>query len=207
MTEDTKQETFELNNEMSDPNCGIGRLQAWLQHVALKNGHNASHLAEILGIHSATFRQLGVGLDAGETLCFARACANYLGVSTLQVLLVAGHLDALDLAPNDSASTPRSLIQVGTGCVDDVLVPKMWLPWVPPALWEAPVLVRKFVQQDIHDGGSKPFPRLAILLCEGASSIQTLREQDVAQDWYDAAVNANSSVQAFSTMVEELTCV
>lgn len=114
MTRDTKQETIEFNNEMSDPNCGIGRLQAWLQRVALQHGQGDSHLAEILGVHSATFRRLGVGLDAGETLCFARACAKYLGVSTLQVLLVSGHFDASDLAPNSSETTRRSLIQVGT---------------------------------------------------------------------------------------------
>ncbi len=125
----------------------------------------------------------------------------------MQVLLVAGHFNALDLAPNHSTNLQRGATQVGTGSLDDVLVPKMWLPWIPPYLWSAPVSIRKLVQQDIRTFGGRPFPRISLLLCDAAASIQALRDQDVAQDLFEAAECINSSELVFSNMVEELSCI
>lgn len=203
MSNDTRHEEHILNTDDNEPGCEMSRLQAWLQRVATERGHTEGHLAEILCVRSAPFWRLGVGLDVGETLRFARACAKYLNVSTLQILLVSGKLDALDAAPAGLTTTHRTLIQVGTGCFDDVLVPKIWQPFVPPALWDAPLSVRKRIQQSIHDAGSKQFSRLSILLCDFLALIQSLREQDVAKDWYQAAESAAKAGHACVNEVEE----
>ncbi len=203
MSNETRQEDFILNTDDNAPGCEMGRLQAWLQRIAAERGHSDAHLSEILGVRDTALWRIGAGLDAGETLRFARASAKYLNVSTLQILLVDGHLDALDIAPAVSASTPRSLIQVGTGCLHDVLVPGIWQPWVPPSVWDSSVSVRKRIRRSIHVAGSKPFPRLSILLCDFAASIQTLRDQDVAKVWYDAAMSTATSGDTFANALEE----
>lgn len=87
--------------------------------AALQKGHNKEELAQSLGVTPGYVFQLRSGLRLSNriSMSFARRCADYLGVSTLGVLVLAEVFDIRDFAwPNhtDTNSQRTMAIQLLT---------------------------------------------------------------------------------------------
>lgn len=94
-------------------------LLAALRRQAEALGHTQAEMAQYLGVTSGYFIMLRAGTrDVRHiSLDFARACAAYLQTSTLNVLLLAGALDASDFS--DPGTPKKRRIRRGLQALRD----------------------------------------------------------------------------------------
>lgn len=78
-------------------------LTAWLLDEAVRRGHDRKHVASALLVTTGFLSQLESGIrpTAEISMDCARACARYLGVPAIVVLLVAGSISIADLTAQE----------------------------------------------------------------------------------------------------------
>lgn len=173
----TLQETC---NEMRQ----LPRLMQWLYHAAASRGDTKADLARNLGVTYGYLHQLssGVRQTCNITSDFCRACARYLRMAPVSVMVAAGRIRPEDFItatprPGSHAALAAGLERIAA----DPLVGGL----MPPEVWDAPDSVKALLlalyedatQQELF--APRPLPLCLQRLQQAAIEVA---HQDCADD-------------------------
>jgi hypothetical protein len=117
-------------------------LVSWLVRAAQMRGEEMPVLAGRLGVTGGYLTQLRAGARSTEDISrsFAKACAQYLGVSTALVYVAAGKIQMADFM--SAGKTRADLVKAG---LERLAADPTVGPMLPPALSDAAPAVQEFV--------------------------------------------------------------
>lgn len=119
----------------------VPRLIESLYKTAAMRGETKSELARHVGVSYGYLSQLSSGLRSVETISseFARACARYLDIPPVAVMLASGRIKAVDFLMPEAGPSPS--IQLNRGLeriASDPIVGCL----LPAEIWDAPDSVK-----------------------------------------------------------------
>lgn len=119
----------------------LPRLMQWLYQAAARRGETKGDVARHLGVTYGYLNQLSTGLRSTRNITsdFCRACARYLEVPTVAVMLAAGRIQLEDfLVPEAGGAQGKQLARGLERIAADPLVGCL----MPPETWDAPDRVK-----------------------------------------------------------------
>lgn len=120
------------------------RLMAWLYRTAAERGDSKVALAKALGVTFGYVRQLAAGVRPVEQVsnAFCRACANYLDIPPVAVMLAAGRITLRDFMMPDVERAAGWQLTAGLERIAaDPLVGCL----MPREVWDAPEPVKQLL--------------------------------------------------------------
>lgn len=162
----------------------LPRLMQWLYQAAARRGETKGDVARHLGVTYGYLNQLSTGLRSTRNITsdFCRACARYLEVPTVAVMLAAGRIQLEDfLVPEAGNSAQAQLARGLERIAADPLVGCL----MPPETWDAPDRVKALLISLYEQATQQELfpPRSLPLLFQGLQDAALLiAQQDCANE-------------------------
>lgn len=196
----TQTETYVLANPIptyvgdgAGKNEPQSRLIDWLYRTAAARGHKKVAMARELGVTFGYVRQLATGVRLTEHVSneFCRACADYLDIPPVAVMLSAGRIKMSDfLMPDDIERAPGWQLTAGLERIAaDPLVGCL----MPREIWAVPDSVKQLLIALYEDATKQelmPTRQLPVIFRGLQNAALVLAEQDSANDTKHLAQNA-----------------
>jgi transcriptional regulator with XRE-family HTH domain len=178
-------------DELSRPG---GILLGMLTQRANELGHHYSEMASALGCTYGYISQLRNGQRAVTTIRdkFVDACANYLGVPRMTVLLAAGKVQ-----PTDIYEDTHEVMQSVPSVMQFIRTDAQWGPLMPPEVLQLPLNVQYFIATLYQEATDrKLFPGASLNAEEVARQIEKLQQyRSTLRDRVEAAKVTRDEVE------------
>lgn len=168
------------------------RLMDWLYHSAAERGDSKVALAKALGVTFGYVRQLAAGVRPVEQVsnAFCRACANYLDIPPVAVMLAAGRITLRDfMMPEVERAAGWQLTAGLERIAADPLVGCL----MPQEVWDAPEPVKQLLIALYEDATKQelmPNRQLPMIFRGLQDAALVLADTDAANDADYLAKNA-----------------
>lgn len=160
------------------------RLIDWLYCTAAARGQTKAEMASHLGVTFGYIRQLATGVRLVEQVSgeFCRACAEYLDIPPVAVMLAAGRITLSDFLMPEVERAPGWQLTAGLERIAaDPLVGCL----MPPEVWDAPDSVKQLLVALYEDATKQelmPTRQLPVLFRGLQDAAVVLAEADAFND-------------------------
>lgn len=160
------------------------RLIDWLYRTAAARGHTKAEMSQQIGVTFGYVRQLATGVRLVEQVSgdFCRACANYLDIPPVAVMLAAGRITLQDFLMPEVERAPGWQLTVGLERIAaDPLVGCL----MPQEVWDAPDSVKQLLVALYEDATKQelmPTRQLPVIFRGLQDAALVLAEADAAND-------------------------
>ena len=168
------------------------RLIDWLYRTAAARGQTKAEMSQQIGVTFGYVRQLATGVRLVEQVSgdFCRACANYLDIPPVAVMLAAGRITLQDFLMPEVERAPGWQLTAGLERIAaDPLVGCL----MPQEVWDAPDSVKQLLVALYEDATKQelmPTRQLPVIFRGLQDAALVLAEADSANDAEYLAHNA-----------------
>lgn len=160
------------------------RLIDWLYRTAAARGQTKAEMSQQIGVTFGYVRQLATGVRLVEQVSgdFCRACANYLDIPPVAVMLAAGRITLQDFLMPEVERAPGWQLTAGLERIAaDPLVGCL----MPQEVWDAPDSVKQLLVALYEDATKQelmPTRQLPVIFRGLQDAALVLAEADAAND-------------------------
>lgn len=160
------------------------RLIDWLYRTAAARGQTKAEMSQQIGVTFGYVRQLATGVRLVEQVSgdFCRACANYLDIPPVAVMLAAGRITLQDFLMPEVERAPGWQLTAGLERIAaDPLVGCL----MPQEVWDAPDSVEQLLvalYEDVTKQELMPTRQLPVIFRGLQDAALVLAEADSAND-------------------------
>lgn len=170
----------------------VPRLIDWLYRTAAARGQTKAEMSQQIGVTFGYVRQLATGVRLVEQVSgdFCRACAKYLDIPPVAVMLAAGRITLQDFLMPEVERTPGWQLAAG---LERIAADPLIGCLVPPEVWDAPNSVKQLLVALYEDATKQelmPTRDLPVILRGLQDAAVVLAEADAANDADYFAQNA-----------------
>lgn len=160
------------------------RVIDWLYRTAAARGQTKTEMAQHVGVTFGYVRQLATGVRLVEQMSgdFCRACANYLDIPPVAVMLAAGRITLSDFLMPEVERAPGWQLTAG---LERIAADPMLGCLMPKEVWDAPDTVKQLLVALYEDATKQelmPTRQLPMIFRGLQDAALVLAEEDAVND-------------------------